>query len=629
MFTSRGGGGNICICEPSDLKDGFHFAKSKDEIESVLAKIEKIYSRSKLPKHASRNGCCSCVGLLAPATLVNFLTCKDAAELLPEGQEAGGMIQRSLDGLIAFLNCLFPYLPDAEALAYLSAADGDPLVAALIIIERRGLIRESFITETGLEIALRSAAVAAQHPDPQRFMRGWKLGSPFILVSWKGGLPRLPPVRAAMKRLLLSMIHGFYLKALGALPKKELTDCYHRSLLMGGHCYGPLDPVSNIIVNTIWYDQTFPAREVQPLNMISTNCLWRITARSLYGLVSFLRSRYPNLTPDQALQRLLEARAELSFADPLLQTGCTTTSRMLRKDAEHTKPHATLTEAYVAAATAAFHPSPLLQKDFLGIPDSVRNLMVISEMLSVHDGQTIPKEKFECLLILLKCPSSVGTSLRLQQELEHKQVSKRVYVQASVCKNIFWGKDERVNSMVRAVFDKYNETAVSKYSLHVICGVNELDDWEFSLDRSIKCHNPRTPYKYNYSHINFLATREGSSSATLFFAECSNHCTSNSWCVPVLLQPDAGAGIHTEADADAGMRPGAGSKILHPIAKSFPGRDDFKKLSGGGLYTNNRLIKKEVVDWVYGSQEETIYFNYWVDADATAADGYRLPKLRR
>ena len=270
-----------------------------------------------------------------------------------------------------------------------------------------------------------------------------------------------------MKRLLLSMIHGFYLKALGALPKKELTDCYHRSLLMGGHCYGPLDPVSNIIVNTIWYDQTFPAREVQPLNMISTNCLWRITARSLYGLVSFLRSRYPILTPDQALQLLLEARAELSFADSLLQTGCTTTSRMLRKDAEHTKPHATLTEAYVAAATAAFHPSPLLQKDFLGIPDSVRNLMVISEMLSVHDGQTIPKEKFECLLILLKCPSSVGTSLRLQQELEHKQVSKRVYVQASVCKNIFWGKDERVNSMVRAVFDKYNETAVGffNYSL--------------------------------------------------------------------------------------------------------------------------------------------------------------------
>lgn len=749
MFTSRGGGGNICICEPSDLKDGFHFAKSKDEIESVLAKIEKIYSRSKLPKHASRNGCCSCVGLLAPATniIVNFLICKDAAELLPEGQEAGGMIQRSLDGLIAFLTCLFPYLPDAEALAYLSAADGDPLVAALIIIDRRGLTRESFITETGLEIALRSAAVAAQHPDPQRFMRGWKLvslcpqefaklavpcddsqglifelarimsvfdgsstdlcladGTSWELArdrlsSWKGGLPRLPPVRATMKRLLLSMIHGFYLKALGALPKKELTDCYHRSLLMGGHCYGPLDPVSNIIVNTIWYDQTFPAREVQPLNMISTNCLWRITARSLYGLVSFLRSRYPNLTPDQALQRLLDARAELSFADPLLQTGCTTTSRMLRKDAEHIKPHATLTEAYVAAATAAFHPSPLLQKDFLGIPDSVRNLMVISEMLSVHDGQTIPKEKFECLLILLKCPSSVGTSPRPQQELEHKQVSKRVYVQASVCKNMFWGKHERVNSIVRAVLDKYNETAVSKYSLHVICGVNELVDREFSLDRSIKCHNPRTPYKYNYSHINFLATREGSSSATLFFAECSNHCTSNSWCVPVLLQPDAGictmagtrpesrpgvgtrpetgvqpdagAGIHTEADADAGMRPGAGirsesgpdagdgirpgapdagmrrgpgirpeaarciycefggSKILHPIAKSFRGRDDFKKLSGGGLYTNNRLIKKEVVDWVYGSQEETIYFNYWVDADATAADGYRLPKLRR
>ena len=68
---------------------------------------------------------------------------------------------------------------------------------------------------------------------------------------------------------------------------------------------------------------------------------------------------------------------------------------------------------------------------------------------------------------------------------------------------------------------------------------------------------------------------------------------------------------------------------MHPIAKSFRGRDDFKKLSGGGLYTNNRLIKKEVVDWVYGAAEEAVYFNYCMDADATAADGHRLPKLRR
>ncbi|CAL5051119.1 unnamed protein product [Urochloa decumbens] len=633
------------------------------------------------------------------------------------------MIQRSLDGLIAFLTCLFPYLPDAEAMAYLDAADLEPLVAALIIIDRRGLTRESFITETGLEIALRSAAVAAQHPDPQGFMRGWKLVSlcPEVFAklmtvpscyslgelvfrvarivrvfngastdllldlvdgtpkdswdlandhrpSWKGGIPpaRLPPVRATMKRLLLSMIHGFYLKALGALPKKELTEWCHRSLLMGGHCYGPLDPVSNIIVNTIWYEQTFPAREaLLPVNMIGTDCLWRIAARSLYGLVSFLRSRYPKLTPDQALQRLLEARAQLSFADPLLlQTERTITSRMLRKEVGHTKPCATLAQAYVAAATAAFHPSPFLQKDFLGTPDSVRNLVVISEMLSVHDGQPIPKEKFKCLLIMLKCPSSVGTSCRPQQELEHILVSRRVYAQATQCKNSFWSKHERVSSMVTAVLDKYNKTVVPKYSLHVICGVNELVDREFCLD-PIRCYDPSTPYTYHYSHINFLATREGSSSATLFFAECSNHGTSKSWCVPVPLQPDAG--ICTMADIcpesrpgagpDAGMRPGdgirpvagmrrgpgirlegarciycenEGSKILHPILESFHGRDDFKKLGGGGFYTNDLLIKRYgyKVDWVHGVEEDAIYLNYCVDADATTADGDRPALLR-
>lgn len=42
--------------------------------------------------------------------------------------------------------------------------------------------------------------------------------------------------------------------------------------------------------------------------MISTECLWRITAQSLYGLVSFLCTRYPALTPDLAMQRLLVAR---------------------------------------------------------------------------------------------------------------------------------------------------------------------------------------------------------------------------------------------------------------------------------------------------------------------------------
>jgi len=104
----------------------------------------------------------------------------------------------------------------------------------------------------------------------------------------------------------------------------ELCSRYHHSILMGGYCYGPLDPVSNIIVNTIWYSQNFPASKQFTVGMISTSCLWRIVARSLYGLVTFLCTRYSGLTPDLAMQRLLVTRADLQAADPNL-SGTTAT----------------------------------------------------------------------------------------------------------------------------------------------------------------------------------------------------------------------------------------------------------------------------------------------------------------
>jgi hypothetical protein len=137
--------------------------------------------------------------------------------------------------------------------------------------------------------------------------------------------------------------------------------------------------------------------------MISTACLWRIAARSLYGLVSFLCNRKKGLTPDQALQYLLDARANLTVADP-----------------EHLSDHdgkkfgrrrgATVLEAYIAAARSAKHPRPILQANFLGAPNSVRNLCSFSEtlLLSVSDGCTLGNESLDCLITLFRCPSSVG-----------------------------------------------------------------------------------------------------------------------------------------------------------------------------------------------------------------------------
>lgn len=176
-------------------------------------------------------------------------------------------------------------------------------------------------------MALKCAALAAKHPNPDRLVADWlatitrlddavrhladvhrrspqssldKLaelldeGSPPAVDDdrwgpWRLVDSRLPPPRSvpywqspALKATLQDAIHGFYLKALARLPAGELRRRFHRSLLEAGHCYGPFDPVSNIIINTIWYDAAFPPTFELELDVIVTMGLHRIENRSLW-----------------------------------------------------------------------------------------------------------------------------------------------------------------------------------------------------------------------------------------------------------------------------------------------------------------------------------------------------------
>jgi hypothetical protein len=123
-----------------------------------------------------------------------------------------------------------------------------------------------------------------------------------------------------MKRMLMARIHGFYLQALRSFPKDELAKKYHRALVMGGYCYGPLHLATNIVVNTVRYEQTFPTtaslKFESAMIMFSIKFLIRLVAWSLYDLVSFLCACYPSLTPDHAMQRLIMADCSLQAADP-------------------------------------------------------------------------------------------------------------------------------------------------------------------------------------------------------------------------------------------------------------------------------------------------------------------------
>jgi hypothetical protein len=163
----------------------------------------------------------------------------------------------------------------------------------------------------------------------------------------------------SLRMVLLDTIHGFYLQALARLPSGELRSRLHRSLLRAGYCYGPMDdPASNIILNTIWYEANFPAEVTPVLDLIGPKSLTRLVSRSFYGLVSFLQTRYHNLSEHQAVQCLV---GQLRAADPnFCAPGDEKVQQHIRcsdipiiTEVEQRIPSATIQDAYEAAATAA------------------------------------------------------------------------------------------------------------------------------------------------------------------------------------------------------------------------------------------------------------------------------------
>ncbi|EAZ39024.1 hypothetical protein OsJ_23445 [Oryza sativa Japonica Group] len=637
---------------PREVEDQFHIYRLKDEIAAVVATIDKIYSHLQLDKGSleKKNG--FCFGLLDPVT--NILINSAISELSPataaqavvggggekakdlnnnaaprveagggsrkrrrRGDNAADLSQRSLDGLTAFLTCLFPYLPDAEARLYLDAADADPIVASLLIIRRRG-IREfdlsSQPTEAAVEVALRCAAVAAKHPDPRSLVLGWKLLSPVVEALF-GSAPSSPrettmhgdvarrvlrrlhkdnaaadPVlrlegswELAKRRLKRERLMGIYAGPMAAscpgtheasaacnnpwiLPagdgqaaNSELCDSFHRSMLMGGHCYGPLDPVSNIIVNTI--------------------CAWLVTGVNL-------KAADPNLSPTPSAT---SRKKRLDFSDCAQVLDNPDTSHIQHSVVEESTPSAGVDESYIAAATAGFHGYPLAQQEFLASPTGLLSkLELVSEVLhiqvcvpgsqSASDGPLSPQKLSLLRTILQRCPSSTG-KLHQQQDV--------------ACR-----KEDH------------------PFELHFICGVNELVSGPVrSLGEKVGDYNPWTRDKYYHTHINFLAVCKARlyDPPTLFFAECGKDGADTCWCVPVIPQkPEAGQVrcIYCEYQ---------GNRILHPTMESFHGRDEFEKLFYGsnGSYTNDKLITNSdlEVDWVHGVQDGAIYRDCCPDSD--------------
>ena len=63
---------------------------------------------------------------------------------------------------------------------------------------------------------------------------------------------KMPSVlTVSIQAVLLDKIYAQYLKAISQLPTQHVRICYHRDLVNASYYYGLLNPVTNIIVNTI------------------------------------------------------------------------------------------------------------------------------------------------------------------------------------------------------------------------------------------------------------------------------------------------------------------------------------------------------------------------------------------
>ncbi|KAF0904098.1 hypothetical protein E2562_031770 [Oryza meyeriana var. granulata] len=311
---------------------------------------------------------------------------------VPSPPEARTIAERSLEGLTTFLTSYYRYLPTWDALRYLCLSRADLLVAVhLIEVDRCHRRKDRFhIRSHAANTALKCAALSARLPNVDAFFTGSAAAFSHLthtvraenccrgrrrrrlsiqdVTRFSGLLEKplnlnksnnpmdhaamrchqydlkvSPTLTPSLRGLLLDRIHVVYLKAISRIPIEDFRSRYHHGLLKAGYCYGPFNPIFNIIVNTVWYDAAFPAPETYELDMVCTRIFIRIESRSLAGLINLLLARVSGLSEHDAMVYLLKSNLELPQA-----------IRMAGQNGYDTSSWGDT--AYKAAADASFHP---------------------------------------------------------------------------------------------------------------------------------------------------------------------------------------------------------------------------------------------------------------------------------
>ncbi|KAM0824122.1 hypothetical protein ACQ4PT_070415 [Festuca glaucescens] len=407
---------------------------------------------------------------------------------------------RSLRGLVTFLTSYFRYLTTWDALRYLVLSSADLLVAVHLIKEVRRDAHTFIIHDPTARIAMRCAAINALHPAVDALVsRCFLLASHAdeacnLLVETEGRIShstidrlsmlltttttdmtiRGSPMQQAIARLqhrktkaitrlqrrkmetflsgtgvqislemvLLDKIHLLYLEAISCIPKDELGSRHHRGLLKAGHCYGPCDPVTNIILNTIWYDTVFPPKQHFEAAMIFTKSLARIEFLSLRGLVAYICVRFPGFSVHEAMRRLLICNARL---DSVIE--------MAKREGHDEDILFSESVAYDTASHAAHHPRPAALVEFVTtvMPHVGRTLGSTREVkrgLSSRDVFTI-------------CKSLSPELLSSKSSKKVQKLSSRATKIISANLDEFKACQDTIVKMVEAALRRYAEQQAS------------------------------------------------------------------------------------------------------------------------------------------------------------------------
>ncbi|WVZ88237.1 hypothetical protein U9M48_034780 [Paspalum notatum var. saurae] len=286
----------------------------------------------------------------------------------------------------------------------------------------------------------------------------------------------------AVRRFLLDLIRGYYIDAISRLPTAELRSTLARGLLVGGHCYGPLHPVHNIILNSVWYAAAFPFRATTGsihVNVITTDGISRLASRSLDGLVAYLCHQCPALSHEDAIWHLGLSHGTLHGAAASARGAVLPFGR--RMELLETVP-------MQVAAQAARHP----QASALGLfatsvlPADTLSLLAGKRRLSSHDVMRL-SAMLQPLLppdVSLPPPQPYPRelSVRISRIIAERRAWLRIWYQTLV-------------DIADAALRKFARRTGARYCLHTIYGQCSLRVGEFCLQQCI--------------HINFMAWPKG------------------------------------------------------------------------------------------------------------------------